>query len=275
MSYPKGEELILMGNEAAKAAEAYQDSLKKKKESHSRSIVGEPIATVSSKVSEPNISTISRSQKAIDNPVEVEAKEVKKIYPQLPSAPTDHELEQTTAGKKKESKKRVRFPDDIVGRYSKLEKEALELLSDQDDDDKESSILTFDEKEMQASGIEARLSSIEEKLSMILGLLKTLSIATSGPTAARDGIRDAMIGMREELIASIMADAKGRIAEMIKEEEQQRSKIGNGSVKLTEKAKELNKIVEDESSSGESEEEETEEEDAEKDDSDDIYSFEL
>nr|4BXT_A Chain A, Phosphoprotein P [Human metapneumovirus]4BXT_B Chain B, Phosphoprotein P [Human metapneumovirus]4BXT_C Chain C, Phosphoprotein P [Human metapneumovirus]4BXT_D Chain D, Phosphoprotein P [Human metapneumovirus]4BXT_E Chain E, Phosphoprotein P [Human metapneumovirus]4BXT_F Chain F, Phosphoprotein P [Human metapneumovirus]4BXT_G Chain G, Phosphoprotein P [Human metapneumovirus]4BXT_H Chain H, Phosphoprotein P [Human metapneumovirus] len=80
------------------------------------------------------------------------------------------------------------------------------------------SILTFEERDTSSLSIEARLESIEEKLSMILGLLRTLNIATAGPTAARDGIRDAMIGVREELIADIIKEAKGKAAEMMEEE---------------------------------------------------------
>lgn len=73
------------------------------------------------------------------------------------------------------------------------------------------------------------------------------------------------------LIADIIKEAKGKAAEMMEEEMNQRTKIGNGSVKLTEKAKELNKIVEDESTSGESEEEEELKDIQENNQEDDIY----
>ncbi|WP_369072824.1 hypothetical protein [Enterococcus faecium] len=38
-------------------------------------------------------------------------------------------------------------------------------------------------------------------------MLHTLVAASAGPTSARDGIRDAMVGLREEMIEKIRAEA--------------------------------------------------------------------
>lgn len=275
MSFPEGKDILFMGNEAAKIAEAFQKSLKKSGHKRTQSIVGEKVNTISETLELPTISKPARSSTPLEpklawadnsgitkiterpatkttDPVEEEEFNEKKVLPSSDGkTPAEKKPKLSTSVKKK-----VSFTSNEPGKYTKLEKDALDLLSDNEDEDAESSILTFEEKDTSSLSIEARLESIEEKLSMILGLLRTLNIATAGPTAARDGIRDAMIGIREELIAEIIKEAKGKAAEMMEEEMNQRSKIGNGSVKLTEKAKELNKIVEDESTSGESEEEE-------------------
>nr|WHE09078.1 phosphoprotein [Human metapneumovirus] len=279
-----------MGNEAAKIAEAFQKSLKKSGHKRTQSIVGEKVNTISETLELPTISKPARSStllepklawadnsgitKIIEKPatkttdlVEEEEFNEKKVLPSSDGkTPAEKKSKSSTSVKKK-----VSFTSNEPGKYTKLEKDALDLLSDNEDEDAESSILTFEEKDTSSLSIEARLESIEEKLSMILGLLRTLNIATAGPTAARDGIRDAMIGIREELIAEIIKEAKGKAAEMMEEEMNQRSKIGNGSVKLTEKAKELNKIVEDESTSGESEEEEESKETQDNNQGEDIY----
>nr|WHE09546.1 phosphoprotein [Human metapneumovirus] len=279
-----------MGNEAAKIAEAFQKSLKKSGHKRTQSIVGEKVNTISETLELPTISKPARSSTLLEpklawadnsgitkitekpatkttDPVEEEEFNEKKVLPSSDGkTPAEKKSEFSTSVKKK-----VSFTSNEPGKYTKLEKDALDLLSDNEDEDAESSILTFEEKDTSSLSIEARLESIEEKLSMILGLLRTLNIATAGPTAARDGIRDAMIGIREELIAEIIKEAKGKAAEMMEEEMNQRSKIGNGSVKLTEKAKELNKIVEDESTSGESEEEEESKETQDNNQGEDIY----
>ncbi|CDN30035.1 phosphoprotein [Avian metapneumovirus type D] len=278
MSFPEGKDILMMGSEAAKLADAYQKSLKDPSR-NSKSISGDPVATVSERVPtlplcgpiSPKGSSTKPTREASPAP-----KKTGPIYPKLPTAPPDPgQPEPITSNGPKKAQKKVKFDAVKPGKYSKLEEEALELLSDPDEEnDKESSILTFEEKDNASTSIEARLEAIEEKLSMILGMLKTLSIATAGPTAARDGIRDAMVGMREELINSIMAEAKDKISEMIKEEDTQRAKIGDGSVRLTEKAKELNKVLEDQSSSGESDSE-SEDEEPEPDETADIYSLEL
>lgn len=279
-----------MGNEAAKIAEAFQKSLKRSGHKRTQSIVGEKVTTISETLELPTISKPARSSTPLEpklawadsggatkttekqttkttDPVEEEELNEKKVSPSSDG--------RTPAEKKSKSpinvKKKVSFTSNEPGKYTKLEKDALDLLSDNEEEDAESSILTFEERDTSSLSIEARLESIEEKLSMILGLLRTLNIATAGPTAARDGIRDAMIGIREELIAEIIKEAKGKAAEMMEEEMNQRSKIGNGSVKLTEKAKELNKIVEDESTSGESEEEEEPKETQDNNQGEDIY----
>nr|WHE09906.1 phosphoprotein [Human metapneumovirus] len=279
-----------MGNEAAKIAEAFQKSLKKSGHKRTQSIVGEKVNTISETLELPTISKPARSSTLLEpklawadnsgitkitekpatkttDPVEEEEFNEKKVLPSSDGkTPVEKKSKFSTSVKKK-----VSFTSNEPGKYTKLEKDALDLLSDNEDEDAESSILTFEEKDTSSLSIEARLESIEEKLSMILGLLRTLNIATAGPTAARDGIRDAMIGIREELIAEIIKEAKGKAAEMMEEEMNQRSKIGNGSVKLTEKAKELNKIVEDESTSGESEEEEESKETQDNNQGEDIY----
>nr|WAB08412.1 phosphoprotein [Human metapneumovirus]WAB08493.1 phosphoprotein [Human metapneumovirus] len=290
MSFPEGKDILFMGNEAAKIAEAFQKSLKRSGHKRTQSIVGEKVNTISETLELPTISKPARSSTLLEpklawadnsgatkatekqttkttDPVEEEELNEKKISPSSDG--------KTPAEKKSKSptnvKKKVSFTSNEPGKYTKLEKDALDLLSDNEEEDAESSILTFEERDTSSLSIEARLESIEEKLSMILGLLRTLNIATAGPTAARDGIRDAMIGIREELIAEIIKEAKGKAAEMMEEEMNQRSKIGNGSVKLTEKAKELNKIVEDESTSGESEEEEEPKETQDNNQGEDIY----
>nr|WHE09159.1 phosphoprotein [Human metapneumovirus]WHE09645.1 phosphoprotein [Human metapneumovirus] len=279
-----------MGNEAAKIAEAFQKSLKKSGHKRTQSIVGEKVNTISETLELPTISKPARSSTLLEpklawadnsgitkitekpatkttDPVEEEEFNEKKVLPSSDGkTPAEKKSKSSTSVKKK-----VSFTSNEPGKYTKLERDALDLLSDNEDEDAESSILTFEEKDTSSLSIEARLESIEEKLSMILGLLRTLNIATAGPTAARDGIRDAMIGIREELIAEIIKEAKGKAAEMMEEEMNQRSKIGNGSVKLTEKAKELNKIVEDESTSGESEEEEESKETQDNNQGEDIY----
>nr|WAB08628.1 phosphoprotein [Human metapneumovirus] len=290
MSFPEGKDILFMGNEAAKIAEAFQKSLKKSGHKRTQSIVGEKINTISETLELPTISKPARSSTLLEpklawadnsgitkitekpatkttDPVEEEEFNEKKVLPSSDGkTPAEKKSKSSTSVKKK-----VSFTSNEPGKYTKLEKDALDLLSDNEDEDAESSILTFEEKDTSSLSIEARLESIEEKLSMILGLLRTLNIATAGPTAARDGIRDAMIGIREELIAEIIKEAKGKAAEMMEEEMNQRSKIGNGSVKLTEKAKELNKIVEDESTSGESEEEEESKETQDNNQGEDIY----
>nr|QQY99578.1 phosphoprotein [Human metapneumovirus] len=290
MSFPEGKDILFMGNEAAKIAEAFQKSLKRSGHKRTQSIVGEKVTTISETLELPTISKPARSSTPLEpklawadsggatkttekqttkttEPVEEEELNEKKVSPSSDG--------RTPAEKKSKSpinvKKKVSFTSNEPGKYTKLEKDALDLLSDNEEEDAESSILTFEERDTSSLSIEARLESIEEKLSMILGLLRTLNIATAGPTAARDGIRDAMIGIREELIAEIIKEAKGKAAEMMEEEMNQRSKIGNGSVKLTEKAKELNKIVEDESTSGESEEEEEPKETQDNNQGEDIY----
>nr|WHE08970.1 phosphoprotein [Human metapneumovirus] len=290
MSFPEGKDILFMGNEAAKIAEAFQKSLKRSGHKRTQSIVGEKVTTISETLELPTISKPARSSTPPEpklawadsggatkttekqttkttDPVEEEELNEKKVSPSSDG--------RTPAEKKSKSpinvKKKVSFTSNEPGKYTKLEKDALDLLSDNEEEDAESSILTFEERDTSSLSIEARLESIEEKLSMILGLLRTLNIATAGPTAARDGIRDAMIGIREELIAEIIKEAKGKAAEMMEEEMNQRSKIGNGSVKLTEKAKELNKIVEDESTSGESEEEEEPKETQDNNQGEDIY----
>nr|WAB07755.1 phosphoprotein [Human metapneumovirus] len=290
MSFPEGKDILFMGNEAAKIAEAFQKSLKRSGHKRTQSIVGEKVNTISETLELPTISKPARPSTLLEpklawadnsgatkatekqttkttDPVEEEELNEKKISPSSDG--------KTPAEKKSKSptnvKKKVSFTSNEPGKYTKLEKDALDLLSDNEEEDAESSILTFEERDTSSLSIEARLESIEEKLSMILGLLRTLNIATAGPTAARDGIRDAMIGIREELIAEIIKEAKGKAAEMMEEEMNQRSKIGNGSVKLTEKAKELNKIVEDESTSGESEEEEEPKETQDNNQGEDIY----
>nr|WAB07773.1 phosphoprotein [Human metapneumovirus] len=290
MSFPEGKDILFMGNEAAKIAEAFQKSLKRSGHKRTQSIVGEKVTTISETLELPTISKPARSSTPLEpklawadssgvtkatekqttkttDPVEEEELNEKKVSPSSDG--------RTPAEKKSKSpinvKKKVSFTSNEPGKYTKLEKDALDLLSDNEEEDAESSILTFEERDTSSLSIEARLESIEEKLSMILGLLRTLNIATAGPTAARDGIRDAMIGIREELIAEIIKEAKGKAAEMMEEEMNQRSKIGNGSVKLTEKAKELNKIVEDESTSGESEEEEEPKETQDNNQGEDIY----
>nr|WAB07512.1 phosphoprotein [Human metapneumovirus] len=290
MSFPEGKDILFMGNEAAKIAEAFQKSLKKSGHKRTQSIVGEKVNTISETLELPTISKPARSSTLLEpklawadnsgitkitekpatkttDPVEEEELNEKKVLPSSDGkTPTEKKSKFSTSVKKK-----VSFTSNEPGKYTKLEKDALDLLSDNEEEDAESSILTFEEKDTSSLSIEARLESIEEKLSMILGLLRTLNIATAGPTAARDGIRDAMIGIREELIAEIIKEAKGKAAEMMEEEMNQRSKIGNGSVKLTEKAKELNKIVEDESTSGESEEEEEPKETQDNNQGEDIY----
>lgn len=290
MSFPEGKDILFMGNEAAKIAEAFQKSLKKSGHKRTQSIVGEKVNTISETLELPTISKPARSSTLLEpklawadnsgitkitekqatkttDPVEEEEFNEKKVLPSSDGkTPAEKKSKSSTSVKKK-----VSFTSNEPGKYTKLEKDALDLLSDNEDEDAESSILTFEEKDTSSLSIEARLESIEEKLSMILGLLRTLNIATAGPTAARDGIRDAMIGIREELIAEIIKEAKGKAAEMMEEEMNQRSKIGNGSVKLTEKAKELNKIVEDESTSGESEEEEESKETQDNNQGEDIY----
>lgn len=290
MSFPEGKDILFMGNEAAKIAEAFQKSLKKSGHKRTQSIVGEKVNTISETLELPTISKPARSSTLLEpklawadnsgitkitekpatkttDPVEEEEFNEKKVLPSSDGkTPAEKKSKLSTSVKKK-----VSFTSNEPGKYTKLEKDALDLLSDNEDEDAESSILTFEEKDTSSLSIEARLESIEEKLSMILGLLRTLNIATAGPTAARDGIRDAMIGIREELIAEIIKEAKGKAAEMMEEEMNQRSKIGNGSVKLTEKAKELNKIVEDESTSGESEEEEESKETQDNNQGEDIY----
>nr|WAB07908.1 phosphoprotein [Human metapneumovirus] len=290
MSFPEGKDILFMGNEAAKIAEAFQKSLKRSGHKRTQSIVGGKVTTISETLELPTISKPARSSTPLEpklawadssgatkitekqttkttDPVEEEELNEKKVSPSSDG--------RTPAEKKSKSpinvKKKVSFTSNEPGKYTKLEKDALDLLSDNEEEDAESSILTFEERDTSSLSIEARLESIEEKLSMILGLLRTLNIATAGPTAARDGIRDAMIGIREELIAEIIKEAKGKAAEMMEEEMNQRSKIGNGSVKLTEKAKELNKIVEDESTSGESEEEEEPKETQDNNQGEDIY----
>nr|WHE08808.1 phosphoprotein [Human metapneumovirus] len=290
MSFPEGKDILFMGNEAAKIAEAFQKSLKRSGHKRTQSIVGEKVTTISETLELPTISKPARSSTPLEpklawadssgatkttekqttkttDPVEEEELNEKKVSPSSDG--------RTPAEKKSKSpinvKKKVSFTSNEPGKYTKLEKDALDLLSDNEEEDAESSILTFEERDTSSLSVEARLESIEEKLSMILGLLRTLNIATAGPTAARDGIRDAMIGIREELIAEIIKEAKGKAAEMMEEEMNQRSKIGNGSVKLTEKAKELNKIVEDESTSGESEEEEEPKETQDNNQGEDIY----
>nr|WAB08106.1 phosphoprotein [Human metapneumovirus] len=290
MSFPEGKDILFMGNEAAKIAEAFQKSLKKSGHKRTQSIVGEKVNTISETLELPTISKPARSSTLLEpklawadnsgitkitekqttkttDPVEEEELNEKKVLPSSDGkTPAEKKSKFSTSAKKK-----VSFTSNEPGKYTKLEKDALDLLSDNEEEDAESSILTFEEKDTSSLSIEARLESIEEKLSMILGLLRTLNIATAGPTAARDGIRDAMIGIREELIAEIIKEAKGKAAEMMEEEMNQRSKIGNGSVKLTEKAKELNKIVEDESTSGESEEEEEPKETQDNSQGEDIY----
>nr|ABK97001.1 phosphoprotein [Human metapneumovirus] len=290
MSFPEGKDILFMGNEAAKIAEAFQKSLKKSGHKRTQSIVGEKVNTISETLELPTISKPARSSTLLEpklawadnsgitkitekpatkttDPVEEEELNEKKVLPSSDGkTPAEKKSKFSTSVKKK-----VSFTSNEPGKYTKLEKDALDLLSDNEEEDAESSILTFEEKDTSSLSIEARLESIEEKLSMILGLLRTLNIATAGPTAARDGIRDAMIGIREELIAEIIKEAKGKAAEMMEEEMNQRFKIGNGSVKLTEKAKELNKIVEDESTSGESEEEEEPKETQDNNQGEDIY----
>nr|AEK26894.1 P [Human metapneumovirus] [Human metapneumovirus]WUR05498.1 P [Human metapneumovirus] [Human metapneumovirus] len=290
MSFPEGKDILFMGNEAAKLAEAFQKSLRKPSHRRSQSIIGEKVNTVSETLELPTISRptkptilsepklawtdkggaikteVKQTIKVMD-PIEEEESTEKRVLPSSDGkTPAEKKLRPST-----NTKKKVSFTPNEPGKYTKLEKDALDLLSDNEEDDAESSILTFEERDTSSLSIEARLESIEEKLSMILGLLRTLNIATAGPTAARDGIRDAMIGIREELIADIIKEAKGKAAEMMEEEMNQRTKIGNGSVKLTEKAKELNKIVEDESTSGESEEEEEPKDIQESNQEDDIY----
>nr|UOQ23199.1 phosphoprotein [Human metapneumovirus] len=290
MSFPEGKDILFMGNEAAKIAEAFQKSLKKSGHKRTQSIVGEKVNTISETLELPTISKPARSSTLLEaklacadnsgitnitekpatkatDPVEEEEYNEKKV---LPSSDGKTRAEKNSKFSTS-VKKKVSFTSNEPGKYTKLEKDALDLLSDNEEEDAESSILTFEEKDTSSLSIEARLESIEEKLSMILGLLRTLNIATAGPTAARDGIRDAMIGIREELIAEIIKEAKGKAAEMMEEEMNQRSKIGNGSVKLTEKANELNKIVEDESTSGESEEEEEPKETQDNNQGEDIY----
>nr|UDN67262.1 phosphoprotein [Human metapneumovirus] len=290
MSFPEGKDILFMGNEAAKIAEAFQKSLKKSGHKRTQSIVGEKVNTISETLELPTISKPARSSTLLEpklawadnsgitkitekpatkttDPVEEEEFNEKKVLPSSDGkTPAEKKSKSSTSVKKK-----VSFTSNEPGKYTKLEKDALDLLSDNEDEDAESSILTFEEKDTSSLSIEARLESIEEKLSMILGLLRTLNIATAGPTAARDGIRDAMIGIREELIAEIIKEAKGKAAEMMEQDMKQTSKIGNGSVKLTEKAKELNKIVEDESTSGESEEEEESKETQDNNQGEDIY----
>nr|ART34496.1 phosphoprotein [Avian metapneumovirus] len=278
MSFPEGKDILMMGSEAAKMADAYQRSLRNTS-AGGRSISGEPINTIAEKVPLPPLCNPTTPKGSCIKPNKApvpKVKEIESIYPKLPTAPVATDTETSTSTESAKKSKKVKFDNPKVGKYTKLEEEALELLSDpEEDNDEKSSILTFEEKDTASTSIEARLEAIEEKLSMILGMLKTLNIATAGPTAARDGIRDAMIGMREELINSIMTEAKDKIAEMMKEEDTQRAKIGDGSVKLTEKAKELNKILEDQSSSGESESEEESGESESDEEESDIYNLDL
>nr|AAK38408.1 phosphoprotein [Avian metapneumovirus] len=292
MSFPEGKDILLMGNEAAKAAEAFQRSLKKIGHRRTQSIVGDKIITVSETVEKP---TISKSTKVTTPPErrnawgekpdttrnqteearnEATPEDTSRLYEEV-FAPTSDGKTPAQKGKETPEKPKKKVPFKIVesGRYPKLEMEALELLSANEDDDAESSVLTFEEKDTSALSLEARLESIDEKLSMILGLLRALNVATAGPTAARDGIRDAMVGLREELIADIIKEAKEKAAQKMKEEAKQKPKLGNGSVGLTEKVKELTKIVEDESTSGDPEEEEEEEDEEESNPDDDLYSL--
>ncbi|QEG79138.1 phosphoprotein [Gull metapneumovirus] len=309
MSFPEGKDLILMGNEAAKAAEAYQKTLKGKTHQRSKSVGGDSVPTISATIETPPVSGKSATTSIrdsfpkeawpdtpssdtppnkktaesgtpiaknhtshSDNSSKAHTPSNENIYDEIYT--TNNGRQSTPEPKKKILDKKVSFNLGEKGKYTKLEMEALELLSDNEDEDKESSILTFEEKDTVPSSMEARLEAIEEKLSMILGLLRTLSVATAGPTAARDGIRDAMVGIREELIADIIKEARGKVADMMREEEAQKIKIGDGSVKLTEKAKELNKIIEDESTSGDSENTESEGEidsEADTDDDESIY----
>nr|BBJ35238.1 phosphoprotein [Human orthopneumovirus] len=101
----------------------------------------------------------------------------------------------------------VSFKEDLIpsdNPFSKLYKETIETF----DNNEEESSYSYEEINDQTNdNITARLDRIDEKLSEILGMLHTLVVASAGPTSARDGIRDAMVGLREEMIEKIRAEA--------------------------------------------------------------------
>lgn len=137
----------------------------------------------------------------------------------------------------------------FVGLGASLYKETMQTFA-ADGYDEESN-LSFEEtnQEPGSSSVEQRLDRIEEKLSYIIGLLNTIMVATAGPTTARDEIRDALIGTREELIEMIKSDiltVNDRIMAMekLRDEECSKADTDDGSAcYLTDRAKILDKIV--------------------------------
>lgn len=135
--------------------------------------------------------------------------------------------------------------------FTRLYKETIETF----DNNEEESSYSYDEINDQTNdNITARLDRIDEKLSEIIGMLHTLVVASAGPTAARDGIRDAMVGLREEMIEKIRSEAlmtNDRLEAMARlrnEESEKMTKDTSDEVKLTPTSEKLNMVLEDESS---------------------------
>nr|AJF44699.1 phosphoprotein [Human orthopneumovirus]ASZ84927.1 phosphoprotein [Human orthopneumovirus]QTC33413.1 phosphoprotein [Human orthopneumovirus]QTC33908.1 phosphoprotein [Human orthopneumovirus]QTC33919.1 phosphoprotein [Human orthopneumovirus] len=145
----------------------------------------------------------------------------------------------------------VSFKEDLTpsdNPFSKLYKETIETF----DNNEEESSYSYEEINDQTNdNITARLDRIDEKLSEILGMLHTLVVASAGPTSARDGIRDAMVGLREEMIEKIRAEAlmtNDRLEAMARlrnEESEKMAKDTSDEVSLNPTSKKLSDLLED------------------------------
>nr|AEQ63670.1 phosphoprotein [Respiratory syncytial virus] len=145
----------------------------------------------------------------------------------------------------------VSFKEDLApsdNPFSKLYKETIETF----DNNEEESSYSYEEINDQTNdNITARLDRIDEKLSEILGMLHTLVVASAGPTSARDGIRDAMVGLREEMIEKIRAEAlmtNDRLEAMARlrnEESEKMAKDTSDEVSLNPTSKKLSDLLED------------------------------
>nr|VVF20084.1 phosphoprotein [Human respiratory syncytial virus B] len=145
----------------------------------------------------------------------------------------------------------VSFKEDLSpsdNPFSKLYKETIETF----DNNEEESSYSYEEINDQTNdNITARLDRIDEKLSEILGMLHTLVVASAGPTSARDGIRDAMVGLREEMIEKIRAEAlmtNDRLEAMARlrnEESEKMAKDTSDEVSLNPTSKKLSDLLED------------------------------
>nr|AJF44818.1 phosphoprotein [Human orthopneumovirus] len=145
----------------------------------------------------------------------------------------------------------VSFKEDLTpsdNPFSKLYKETIETF----DNNEEESSYSYEEINDQTNdNITARLDRIDEKLSEILGMLHTLVVASAGPTSARDGIRDAMVGLREEMIEKIRAEAlmtNDRLEAMARlrnEESEKMAKDTSDEVSLNPTSKKLSNLLED------------------------------
>nr|QXO84945.1 P-BFP [Human orthopneumovirus]QXO84956.1 P-BFP [Human orthopneumovirus] len=131
--------------------------------------------------------------------------------------------------------------------FSKLYKETIETF----DNNEEESSYSYEEINDQTNdNITARLDRIDEKLSEILGMLHTLVVASAGPTSARDGIRDAMVGLREEMIEKIRTEAlmtNDRLEAMARlrnEESEKMAKDTSDEVSLNPTSEKLNNLLE-------------------------------